>query len=148
MCIRDRIETYYPEVKESFIIGGKRRFRRSGLFPGYFFARFDYERECRIISYSRGVRKVVAFGYTPTEVDPSLLREIQENIRKRDVVQVSSFRPGDVVRLNSGPFAGIRAVFESAMPRKERAVILLQALSSQSRAVVQVSDIEEFSEAV
>ena len=142
------IETYYPEVKECFTVGGRRRFRRSGLFPGYFFARFDYEREYRIISYSRGVRKIVAFGHAPAEVDPSLLHEIQESIRRRDVVQVPSFRPGDVVRINSGPFAGIRAVFESAMPRKERAVVLLHVLSCQSRAVVQFSDIEEFSEAV
>ena len=44
------IETYYPEVKECLNVGGRRRFRRSGLFPGYFFARFDYEREYRIIS--------------------------------------------------------------------------------------------------
>lgn len=126
---------------------GGRRFRRSGLFPGYF-ARFDYEREYRIISYSRGVRKIVAFGHIPVEVDPGLHREIQENIQKRDVVQVLIFRPGDVVRVNSGPFAGIRAVFESAMPRKERAVVLLHVHSCQSRAVVQISTIEDLSEAV
>lgn len=59
-----------------------------------------------------------------------------------------SFKPGGVVRINRGSFAGIRAVFESAMPRKERAVVLLHVLSCQSRAVVQVSDIEDFSEAV
>lgn len=30
------IETYYPEVKECFNVGGRRRFRRSGLFSDYF----------------------------------------------------------------------------------------------------------------
>jgi transcription elongation factor/antiterminator RfaH len=145
---RAGIETYYPEVNECLAVKGKRRFRRSGLFPGYFFAHFDYEREYRIISYSRGVRKIVAFGHIPAEVDPGLLREIQESIRKRDVVQVPSFRPGEVVRINSGPFVGIRAVFESAMPRKERAVVLLHVLSCQSRVVVRSSDIENFPEAV
>lgn len=142
------IETYYPEVKECLNVGGRHRCRRSGLFPGYFFARFDYEREYRVISYSRGVRKVVAFGHIPAEVDPGLLREIQENIQKRDVVQVPSFRPGDVVRIYSRPFAGIRAVFESAMPRKDRVVVLMHVLSCQSRAVVPVSNIENLSEAV
>ena len=112
------------------------------------FVCFDYERECRIISYSRGVRKIVAFGHIPVEVDPGLHREIQENIQKRDVVQVPIFRPGDVVRVHSGPFAGIRAVFESAMPRKERAIVLLHVLSCQSRAVVEISTIEDLSEAV
>ncbi len=30
------IETYYPEVKECLNVEGRRRFRRSGLFSGYF----------------------------------------------------------------------------------------------------------------
>lgn len=36
------IETYYPEVKKCFTVGGRRRCRRSGLFPGGSLARFDY----------------------------------------------------------------------------------------------------------
>lgn len=97
------IEAYHPEVKECFNIGERRRFCSSCLLSGYF-ARFDHEREYRVISYSQGVRKVVAFRHIPAEVDPGLLREIQENIPKRDVVQVPSCRPGDVVCINSGPF--------------------------------------------
>lgn len=142
------IETYCPEVNERVSIKGKCCYRRSGLFPGYFFARFDYAREHRLVSYSRGIRKIVAFGHMPAEVDVSILREIQEGIRKRDVVQVPSFKPGDVVRISGGPFAGIKAVFESAMPRSERVVVLLRVLSCQSRAVVRSADIELFPEAV
>ena len=142
------IETYYPEINECFIVKGKRRFRRSGLFPGYFFARFDYDREHRIISYSRGVRRVVAFGNIPAEIDPGLLREIQESIGKREVVELPSFRPGDMVRINSGLFIGIRAVFESELSRKERVVVLLHVLACQVRVVVRSLDIENFSEAV
>jgi len=79
------IETYYPEVKECFNVGGRRRFRRSACSQAIF-ARSDCEREYRIISYSRGGGKVVAFGHIPAEVDPRLLREIHESIPKRDVV--------------------------------------------------------------
>ena len=71
------IETYHPDANECFNVKRRRRFCRSGLFPGCFFARFDYEREYRIISYSQGGRKVVAFGHIQAEVYPGLLRERQ-----------------------------------------------------------------------
>ena len=35
------IETYYPKVNKYFNVRERRRFRRSGLSLGYFFARFD-----------------------------------------------------------------------------------------------------------
>jgi hypothetical protein len=44
--------------------------------------------------------------------------------------------------------AGIKAVFDSSLSRKERVVVLLRTLFYQSRAVVQFSDIERSSEAV
>lgn len=71
-----KIETYYPEVKECF--RGETSLSSFKPVSRLFFARFDYEREYRVICYSRGVRKVVAFGQIPAEVDPSLLREIQD----------------------------------------------------------------------
>ena len=142
------IETYFPEVNECFSVKGRRCVRRSGLFPGYFFARFVYDKHYRTVSYCRGVRKIVAFGQVPAEVDPDLLSEIRVRLGKLDVIPMPSFKQGDVVCISRGPFAGIKAVFESTMPRKERVVVLLRALSFQSRAVLKLSDIERFSEAV
>ena len=101
-----------------------------------------------MVSYCRGVRKIVAFGHIPAEVDPGLLNEIRVNLKIQDVVELPRFRQGDVMCISYGPFAGVKAVFESAMPRKDRVVVLLQALSYQSRAVLQLSDIEQFSEVV
>lgn len=142
------IETYYPEINESFSVKGRRCLRRSGLFPGYFFAKFDYNEKHRIVSYCRGIRKIVAFGHVPAEVDPGLLREIRVSLETQDVVELPRFRQGDLVRISHGPFVGIKAVFESAMPRKDRVVVLLGALSCQSRAELQLSDIEQFSVSV
>lgn len=142
------IETYYPEINESFSVKGRRCLRRSGLFPSYFFAKFDYNEKYRMVSYCRGVRKIVAFSHVPAEVDPGLLDEIRVSLKIQDVAELSRFRQGDVVRISKGPFTGVKAVFESSMPRKYRVVVLLRALSYQSRAVLQLSDIEQFSEAV
>lgn len=142
------IDTYYPEIKESLMVGGKRLSRQAGLFPGYFFARFDFQRQYRTVCYCRGVRKIVAFGHVPAEVEPEFLEDIKARIVKHDVVEIPTFSRGEIVRISHGPLAGLNAVFESAIPRKERVVLLLRMLFYQSRAVVQLSDIERYSEAV
>lgn len=142
------IVTYYPEVKESFCVRGKSYVRLSGLFPGYFFARFDCATQFRTVSYCRGVQRIVAFGSMPAEVEPSFLDEIRDRLEQQSVIQIPSFKRGEVVRINHGPLAGVKAVFDSSLSKKERVIVLLRTLLYQSRAVVQLSDIERYSEAV
>lgn len=142
------IATYYPEVKECLSVRGKRHIRLAGLFPGYFFAKFEYERQFRMVCYCRGVRKIVAFGSSPAEVEPGFLDDIRNRLALQDMIRVPDFRPGETVLISHGPLSGIKAVFDSALPRKERVVVLLRTLFYQSRAVVQLSDIERYSEAV
>jgi transcriptional antiterminator RfaH len=142
------IATYYPEVKESICVRGRRKVRLSGLFPGYFFVRFEIERQHRMVSYCRGVKKIVTFGNVPAEVDPHFLDEIKSKLAQQDTIEVPSFKQGEVVRICGGPLAGVRAVFESSVSRKERVIVLLRELYFQSRAEVKLSDIERYSEAV
>lgn len=142
------ITTYYPEVKECLSAGGKRYVRLSGLFPGYFFARFEFGRQYRTVSYCRGVRKIVAFGQVPAEVDPAFLEELKSRLAQQDTIQAPSFKQGEVVNISHGPLAGVKAVFDFSLSGKERVVVLLRTLLYQSRAIVQLSDIERFPEAV
>ncbi len=142
------IETYYPEVNECVRLKGRRCVRRSGLFPGYFFARFDYDKQYRTISYCRGVRKIVAFGQAPAEVEAGLLDDIRKRLSQQDMIPLPRLTHGEVVRISHGPLAGVEGVFDSFLSGKERVVVLLRALFYQSRAVLKTSDIERFPEAV
>lgn len=142
------IETYYPEVNESFSIKGRRHMRRSGLFPGYFFARFDYAQQYRTISYCRGVRRIVTFGQTPAEVESGLLENIRRRLSQQNMISIPMFAHGEGIRVCHGPLAGVEGVLDSYLSGKERVVVLLRALSYQSRAVVKLSDIERLPEAV
>ena len=142
------IETYYPEVNECFTVKGRRCVRRSGLFPGYFFARFDYGKQNRTVSYCRGVRKIVTFGHAPAEVESDLLDDIRRGLSQQDLISMPRFTHGEVVRIRHGPLAGVEGVFDSSLSGEERVVLLLRALSYQSRAVLKLSDIERISEAV
>lgn len=142
------IETYYPEVQESFCVRGRQHMRVSGLFPRYFFAKFDYASQFRTVSYCRGAQKIVAFGSVPAEVEPSFLDEIRNRLEQQSVIQIPSFKRGELVLISHGPLAGVKAVFDSSLSKKERVIVLLRTLFYQSRAVVQLSDIERYSEAV
>ena len=143
------IETYFPEINECFIIRGRRCVRRTGLFPRYFFARFDYYKQYRTVSYCRGVKKIVTFGQVPAEVDQDLLDDIRRGLSRQDIIPIIA-RPihGEVVRISRGPLAGVEGMFDSCLSGEERVVVLLRALSYQSRAIVKISDIERFSQAV
>lgn len=143
------IETYYPEVNECFSVKGRRYVRRAGLFPGYFFARFDYDKEYRTVSYCRGVRKIVMFGQVPAEVEPGLLDDIRRGLSRQEIIPIiPTPTHGEVIRISHGPLAGVEGVFDSCLSGKERVVVLLRTLSYQSRAIVRLSDIERFSEAL
>jgi len=142
------IETYYPELNECVTVKGRRCVRRAGLFPGYFFAKFDYDNEYRTVSYCRGVRRIVTFGQVPAEVEPGLLDDIRRRLNQQDMIPIPRLARGEVVRINHGPLAGMEGVFDSFLSGKERVVVLLRALSYQSRAVLQSADIERYSEAV
>lgn len=143
------IETYYPEINECRSVKGRRCVRRIGLFPGYFFARFDHDKQYRTVSYCRGVRKVVTFGQVPAEVESDWLDDVRRGLSRQDINPIIP-RPthGEVVRISHGPLAGIEGMFDSCLSGKERVVVLLRTLSYQSRAVIKLSDIERFSEAV
>jgi transcriptional antiterminator RfaH len=143
------IETYYPEVNECLSVKGRRCVRRVSLFPGYFFARFDHDKQYRIVSYCRGVRKIVTFGQVPAEVEPDLLDDIRRRLSRQDIISITP-RPtqGEVVRISHGPLAGIEGMFDSCLSGKERVVVLLRALSYQGRVIIKLSDIERLSEAV
>lgn len=143
------IETYFPEINECLSLKGRRYVRRSGLFPGYFFARFDCDKQYRTVSYCRGVKKIVTFGQVPAEVEQELLDDIRRGLSRQDIIpNIGRPTHGEVVRISHGPLAGVEGMFDSCRSGEERVVVLLRALSYQSRAIVKLSDIERFSQAV
>ena len=64
------------------------------------------------------------------------------------MIPIPRLTHGEVVRISHGPLAGVEGVFDSCLSGKERVVVLLRALSYQSRVVLERTDIERFSEAV
>lgn len=120
------IETFYPKIAP-----GK------PLFTGYLFTKFDAETQLRLVKYSKGVSSIVSFGEKPATVDESLIEEIK--VRMKDglvILDPPTFTKGESVEIKEGPLEGVWGIFDSRIKDSDRVIILLNAISSQSRMVV------------
>ena len=102
------------------------------LFPRYLFIRLDASQEGRSwnpIRSTTGVSRLVTFGQMPAKVDDQLVEIIRSTVSDASVRQ-RHFEPGELVRINDGPFAGLEAVYR--MPDGEaRVMVLINILSKK-----------------
>ena len=120
------IETFFPRVAP-----GK------ALFTSYIFTKFDAEHQLRLVKYSRGVKSIVSLGGKPTSVDESLIEAIKDRIKEGFVhLDPPSFTKGERVEVKEGPLEGVTGIFSSHVKDSDRVIILLNAISYQSKMVV------------
>ena len=136
------VEVFCPQLRRRRMIRRKMRNVTGPLFPGYIFARCEIETHFRPVSYARGVRKIVAFGPTPTPVDEEIINGIRARLVEGCLsVRVVSFEPGQTVRIQSGPLEGLEAIFEREMSDRQRGVLLLRAIASRWRVVMPLDQV-------
>jgi transcriptional antiterminator RfaH len=103
------------------------------FFPCYLFARVDPSSSDYVdLNWTPGLRYVVKFQSRIAWVPDDAIRRIAERVSHWDQEvahrEDNRFRPGDVVRINSGPFAHLEAVFDRKLSREGRARVLLEVL--------------------
>ena len=129
------IETFYPKIAP-----GK------PLFTGYIFTKFDEETQQRLVKYSKGVGSIVSFGDKPALVDESLIEAMKARIKDGFVhLDPPSFKKGEKVEIKEGPLEGVSGIFDSRVKDSDRVVILLNAIASQSRMVIQAASLRKVS---
>ena len=141
---REKVETFFPQLRRKRTIRRVRKWVTGPLFPGYFFARFDAQRDARLVRYASGVIKVVSFGDQPAIVEDAIIEAIQQHAEE-NVVTVSPlpFKPGDVVEIQTGPLRGFQGVFEREMSDQERVVVLLDTLATSTRVQIAREQLEK-----
>ena len=131
------VQTFCPQLTRTKMIRRRMQTVAGPLFPGYIFAKFDLETCYRMVSYAKGVRKLVSFGAMPTAVDEEIIQAIQLRLTNGKLTMpAASFAPGQIVRIQDGPLQGLEAIFEHEMGDRQRVVLLLQTLAYQARVVV------------
>ncbi len=129
-----RLEVFLPWLRTRRRIATRFLWVLVPLFPSYLFCRLDLVTSGKAARYCPGVRDFLKFGDTIAEVGDEIIRELKERcpegVARLEPVPI---RPGDVVRINEGPFAGLEAIFEREMKGSERVAVLLEILGRQTR---------------
>lgn len=126
------VECYYPEIEIEKILRGKKQRVLEPLFPSYIFVYFDFEQgpTFTTVRSTRGVIDFIRFGVHPKVLEPELVEELKRFIPKLDVSQSNLPKSGDVVRIKSGQFAGIEAIYQESDGEK-RSIMLVKMINQQ-----------------
>ncbi len=138
------IETYLPEV----MVFDERHGRHSKpFFPNYLFAKVDFEQVgLSQVRWTPGLRAIVAVDGYPVSVPDDIIAMIGWKLREFqtiDGMRAHTFQPGDTVRIVSGPFQDMLAVFDRATSSATRVRVLLNVLGRANKVCVPVSALEK-----
>ena len=112
------------------------------LFPGYLFISLIFgDDDPAPIRSTVGCVGLVRFGQTYTPV-PSELITTLEVAADTGSVALAPFQSGDTVRLMSGPFVGLEAIYDMAKGA-ERAQVLLEVLGRVQRIIVDMDSLSK-----
>ena len=139
---RQAFKCFRPTHHIERIQRGRRTTSAESLFPGYLFIRLDQLNDnWHPIRSTRGVNQLVTFGKQPIAVADELIEQLKQRLSEKPQESVI-FEPGDRVRINSGSYKELEAIFLSR-DGAERIVILLQLLHREHTLSVPISAIEK-----
>ena len=127
------VEVFLPRVRFKRATRQGTAWVMEALFPGYLFARFDWQTTLRLVQHSRGVRGVVHFGERWPAIPETVIRELQQAVGATGLRTIpEAFVPGDEVEINEGAMRGLRAVVTRVLPGRERIAVLMEFLGRQT----------------
>jgi transcription antitermination factor NusG len=132
MFLEAGLQVYNPRTREGAFL--------KPFFTGYEFVLFDYPAQFKLVSYTRGVRKLVGNDLGPIPIEAAWVDEIRS--RERDgfiVLQKYGLEPalGDEIEVAAGPLKGLRGVFKADLSDQDRVLILLNCVSYQGKLLIE-----------
>ena len=129
----NEIEVFLPRIRFRRVTRQGAAWTTEALFPGYFFARFDWQASLRLAQHARGVRGVVHFGERWPVIPEGVIEELRRTVGKSEPRTVPlEFSPGDTVQIAEGTLRQLRAVVSRVMPGREHVAVLMEFLGRQT----------------
>lgn len=134
------IEVFYPRLRVNPVNPRSRKIKP--YFPGYMFVNVDLEQTgVSRFQWMPHTLGLVSFGGEPAHVPDNLIIELHKRVAEIAEAGGELFdglKPGDPVRISSGPFAGYEAIFDSRIDGNERVRVLLELLTSKRRVPIEL----------
>lgn len=101
-------EAFLPLMKEVKIYGKRKKAVEKPLFASYMFCHFEYKYRIPILE-THGIIKVVNFNKVPAVIPDWQIESLKILLQNPHPFRMENYlRPGDLVEVKSGPFAGMR----------------------------------------
>jgi transcriptional antiterminator RfaH len=134
------IETLAPRFKDRRrnFYTGEVTLQAKHLFPSYIFANFVANDLYQKVRYTRGIRRLVTFGDSPTIVGEEIIAMIRCRVDEDGFARIDeNLKPGDKVVITDGPLRTFAGIFEREVNTADRVRILLLAVSYQAHIEIQ-----------
>lgn len=127
------VEVFLPRIRFKRATRQGTVWVTEALFPGYLFARFDWQSALRQVQHSRGVRGVVHFGERWPAIPDAVIHELQQAVGATGLHTIpENLNPGDDVEITEGAMRGLRAVVTRVLLGRERIAVLMEFLGRQT----------------
>jgi len=131
------LEVYNPKMRVKKYVRNRYCEAVEQLFPCYLFARFEADKYLWMITYTRGVKKVVGSRNTPWPVADGVIDFIRSHEKDGFIIRrCEEIREGDTVKIAEGPLKGLTGIFKQIIKGTERVLLLLNAIEYQARVVL------------
>jgi len=135
--IQTGLEVYNPKMRVKKYVRNRYCEAIEQLFPCYLFARFEADKYLWMITYTRGVKKVVGGRNTPWPVADGVIDFIRSHEKDGFIIRrCEEIREGDTVKIAEGPLKGLTGIFKQIIKGTERVLLLLNAIEYQARVVL------------
>ncbi|MGE5378440.1 MAG: transcription termination/antitermination protein NusG [Bacteroidota bacterium] len=127
------IRVFYPRIRVKTVNPRARKLK--AYFPSYLFVNADLETiSISTLHWMPGAVNLVSFDGEPASVPDMLIAAIERQVEYINASQknmLNELKPGDLVKIQDGPFAGYEAIFDSQIPGRERVRVLLNYLQNR-----------------
>jgi len=138
------VEVFAPRIRFRRNTKRGRVWFEEALFPGYIFARFNFEMQVRLVSSTYGVRGLVRFDGECATVPEDLIETLRaERIDDAPIViEEPSVKVGDEAVVTDGALYGLQAVVTQVLSGGERVKILMDMMGTEIEAEIAASRLE------
>ncbi|MFA7256293.1 MAG: transcription termination/antitermination NusG family protein [Kiritimatiellales bacterium] len=112
------------------------------LFPGYLFARFDFNAMVRAVSGTVGVRGLVRFANECAQVPEYVVEMLRNEMDGTVIIPESELKAGDSAVMVDGAMRGLQVLIRQVLPGGERVKILMELMGTAVEAEVPMEALE------
>lgn len=135
-------QTFCPRVRFQRLTARGKVWFTEAMFPGYLFARFDWEKDLRRVNSMLGISGVLHFGEYYPSIAESFIEDLRGHLDESDLkVFANAMEVGDTVTVSEGPMMGFDAVVTQLLPAKDRVRILLDFLGQPTEAEIGIDKV-------